>query len=428
MMTAFAMPAVAGVPSGIIPHHCQQILHSDLFLPCYLNDSSNAAIAQSIEWTFPSLSDPNFSTLSWPQWPASAQAQLVQVFQDTVAWYNGGMISYPGTLPPDPPPSADVADYVGGTIPFPTLDYKVAFQIYLQHVAMSLAAEVYQWVPWGLHGYDANTLFTLLSPIREFSDCNAEYSNAFCPSDEATPGNAINTFKFLKTNGLIAPTTIDTIGNVLDWARSHLWHFNGLWTPQNYYYNWQYWGYPPVSRVIAGTPNTDPQYGGYYSTPEHWTAGCYGTSSFLVWVLKVVNIPAETVAVGGHTSVHFMSESMYLSHGDDPYNALSKAGYPAKLLLITLDEYESWFLLGDFATANKNVGRRPVDLAVQYPSSNAVRFLYCADVQANLDHASGAVYNQIFSPYYPVWYLEEVFLWQRIQEAVNTLGCPTVSQ
>ena len=44
---------------------------------------------------------------------------------------------------------------------------------------------------------------------------------------DATPGNAINTFKFLKTNNLIGTTRIDTIGRVLDWARNNLEHFNG---------------------------------------------------------------------------------------------------------------------------------------------------------------------------------------------------------
>ena len=61
------------------------------------------------------------------------------------------------------------------------------------------------------------------------------------------------------------------------------------------------------------------------------------------WVLRVVNIPVEPVGVSGHTAPWFVSEDLFLRHGDDPYNALSKAGYPATYLLVSRDVYEAWF-------------------------------------------------------------------------------------
>ena len=214
---------------------------------------------------------------------------------------------------------------------------------------------------------------------------------------------------------------------MLDWARSHLWHFDGGWSTQNYYYNWQYWGYPPVSRVIAGTTNSNPQFPYLGSLgPQHWTAGCDGTTSFLIWVLKAANIPVEALPLDGHTVPWFMGENLYLSHGDDPYSALSKAGYPAKLLLISHDDFQAWFPPNNLWFTGHNVGRRPIDLAVQYPTSNWVLFRYCDDVQANRDHASSKVYNEVFIGYYTVSDLELLGLWDRMQQAVNTLGCPSL--
>jgi hypothetical protein len=419
-----AVPAVGGVPSGIIPPQCQSLINTDQVLNCYLSDPSNSDIAQSISWVFPNLSDPNAMELFWPQWPATAKDEFVQVFHNTVAWYKSGMTTYPGVMPPDPPPNPAQAAYMNGTIFFPPLDKDSVWNIYLGHVALTLAAEIYQWVPWGLHSYDNNSLFRLLSLTASFANCNNEYPNAFCALNEATPGNAISTFQFLKSNFLIGTTTVQTIGNLLNWARNNLWHFNGLWSPQNFYYNWQYWGYPPVSRVIAGTPDLDPQYPPYNTTLHHWTAGCDGTTSFLIWVLKAVNIPVEAVAVAGHTAPHFVAEDLYLTHGDDPYNSVSNAGYSATLLLISHADYQELFPPANFTVADRNVGRRPIDLAVNNPGSNAVLFRYCDDLLNNRDHASGKVYNEVFSPIYTVPDLEILGLWTNLDQAKKIFGCP----
>jgi hypothetical protein len=227
-MTAVILPAQTTVPSGVIPPQCQKLIDSDLILGCYLNDSSNAQIAASINWTFPSLSDPNATVEPWPQWPATAQAELVQVFHNVVAWYKGGMVNYPGILVPDPPPNPAPQEFIDGLIPFPVLDDKTAWQIYLQYVAVNLAAEIYRWVPWGLQNYNAEELFKLMHVYGSFfTSCNAEYKNAYCPYMTVTPANAIDTFKFLKTNNLIGTTTFDTISNLLEWSRTNLEHFNG---------------------------------------------------------------------------------------------------------------------------------------------------------------------------------------------------------
>lgn len=128
--------------------------------------------------------------------------------------------------------------------------------------------------------------------------------------------------------------------------------------------------------------------------------------------------------MGSHTAPWFVAEDLYLSHGDDPYDAVSKAGYPATMLLISRDDFEAWFPPSNLTVANHNVGRRPIDLAVYYPTSNWVLFRYCDDLQANRDHASGRVYNETFNQLYTVSELELLGLWLRLDQAYSTLGCP----
>jgi len=425
----FAAAAWATTPSGIIPPACKSIAdHANLLLPCYLNDPSDSDIAFAVRWCF---STKVASCLSWDKWPASAQEALVLAFVRTVDWYNNGMTNYAGPLPPDPPPNPNQFGFSQTGLES-NLDPNDAFAIYIGHVAVSLAAEIYQWVPWGLHDYFGNVqaLHTLIDGDLLFNR-NLTNGLVFPVVLDATPGNAINTFKFLKTNNLIGTTRLDTIGRVLDWARNNLEHFDGPFSPQNFFYNWQYWGYPPVSRVIQGTPNLNPQWQGtILASPHHWTAGCPGTSAFLAWVLRVVNIPVKPVGVAGHTAPWFISEDFFLSHGDDPYNALSKANYPATYLLITRDDYEVWFGPNNtkpIIYSDQNVGRKPVDLAVHYPTSNWILYRYCDDLANNRDHASGRVYNETFNVInsaYTVTLLEELGLWDRLAEAKATLGCP----
>ena len=79
--------------------------------------------------------------------------------------------------------------------------------------------------------------------------------------------------EFMKKNNLIGNTRLATIGNVLEWARQNLTHFYGDDTYQNCFDIWQYYGFPPISSIIAGT--TDPNDGF-----AHWTAGCHGSLGF----------------------------------------------------------------------------------------------------------------------------------------------------
>ena len=101
---------------------------------------------------------------------------------------------------------------------------------------------------------------------------------------------------------------------------------------------WQYRGIPPITRVIEGTTTSRPDF-----TFQHWTAGCHGTTGFLRNVLRAANIPVQIVRICGHELCYFMTEKLYLDHGDDPYNTLFKStGLPVVDLLIDEATFENW--------------------------------------------------------------------------------------
>jgi len=50
----------------------------------------------------------------------------------------------------------------------------------------------------------------------------------------------------------------------------------------------------------------------------------------------VVNIPVQPIWACGHEMACFMSEGLYLDHGDDPYNSVVKAWDPSYSILLLL--------------------------------------------------------------------------------------------
>ena len=79
---------------------------------------------------------------------------------------------------------------------------------------------------------------------------------------------------FFDTYNIVGSTEKETIANLLNYARDSMRHFSG--SGVNAYYNqWQYYGAPPMSRVVAGTTRISD---GVFA---HFTAGCHGTVSFI---------------------------------------------------------------------------------------------------------------------------------------------------
>jgi hypothetical protein len=165
-----------------------------------------------------------------------------------------------------------------------------------------------------------------------------------------------------------------------------------------------------------------------FPNPEHWTRGCWGTSGFLKEVLRAVNIPVDYVGVPNpacsHATPHFLSEGLYLSHGDDPYISYWREGNtsvvpPMEDFLIDQTTYSSWFE-GDPNQACNNIGRRPIELMVDWLPDLLVQH-YCDDVANNKTHASGSVY-QVFQKWYTVQELEAENLWSRLSQRACDLN------
>jgi hypothetical protein len=414
--------------SGFIPRGCAG-LHDGGLLTCWLEHYPT--IAQSIEWEDHNRRrELSIENIAWPDWPAWRRADLEDAFVAARVWYEGGMNVYTGTLVADPPPNMEEPFGHQRTVLDETT---AAWPLYVAHVAHGLAAEIYGWVPWSLRDYDLDELRLLFaSHLNMFvydSNIAGDFYDVNYPGyvlvHAATPSHPTFVFKFLKANHLVGSTPVLTIGNVLEWSRANLAHFFGPYTQDNWQQYWQYWGDPPVRRVIEGTHVTDPEWADDYPDLKHWTAGCNGTTSFLLWVMRAVNIPArrrQSLETCGHTMPHFPAENLYLSHGDDPYHSLSKANFPALSLLITAPTWKQWFESGDQQTSCDNVGRRPVELGVWYLGDYIVG-QYCADVLNGKDHASGTVYAH-YSQYYTVAQLEATQLWERLAAAAPSSGAP----
>lgn len=415
-------PKKQPLKSGFIPQICQ-ILANDAFLvDCWLQHFPE--IAGTIRWEVPGRLAS--TTVAWPQWDESRKQDLRNAFAAATSWYNGGMVHYTGTAV-DEVPANQEEPWIDITHKTVLDEHTQAWPLYVAHIAFSLAAEIHAWVPWSLRNYDQealNDLFDSSPNMFTYTRGQNDYYYSIYPgyivTHTSTPTHPIVTLKFLKANRLIGASPQQTIGLVLDWARNNLAHFFGPGTIDNWNQYWQYKGAPPVARVLSGTTTTDPTVGSMWAT-AHWTAGCYGTSDFLAWVLRVVNVPAtrrSSASTCAHVMPYFSGEKLYLSHGDDPYNALAKVGYPAGLLLINQSAWDAWFETGDFQTSCNNVGRRTVELAVWYLADYVVG-KYCADTTNNKTHAEGEVY-QVYSNAYSVEQLEATDLWGRLAAKVPT--------
>jgi hypothetical protein len=414
--------APSEIPSGVVPPACKPFVNkgpgaASALIYCYLNDPTNQVIASSISWQFN-----NQFTTFW-QWPAWAKQDLVDAFIHTVDWYNGGMVKYTGVLAPDPPQMLNEAFMKNGLGGSPAYDEAtVAWPIYTGHIALNLAAEIYAWVPWSLHNFDNNGMNHLLPHYNYFSYCDQYGAIGYCLNSGSTPANATYVFKFFKTNNLIGLTKVDTINRVLDWARWNLNHMGGMGYDANLQF-FGYWGAPPVSRVIEGTVVAAPAPDDWKINPRHWTAGCGGTTDFMGVIFRAVNMPVySSAAGGGHMTPWFVSENLYLSHGDDPYGQDMMSDAPTSMLPINKATYDLWFPANDPVEAAKNTGRRDVEINVWYPSVWTLN-LYCSDQANNKDHASGRVFNEYFYRFYTVPQLENLGVWQRLDQKIVNFPC-----
>ena len=221
------------------------------------------------------------------------------------------------------------------------------------------------------------------------------------------PAPPARSYAFLGTGELIGGTRLDTLSRMVNWCRANL---------QD---QWQYRGFPPMTRVLDGTVQTSQR--GY--GVMHRTAGCWGTVGLLRALMRAINIPVKLVTNAGHAQPWFMADSRYLSHGDDPYNALTKATppIPAAEILIDQAKFDAWFGAGVRAADKaNNIGRRPRGLAIVY-LPNYLLHAYCGDIANGKGHVNGQVFDTL-SLNYTVAQLEAQTLWTRMDAKIAGFG------
>jgi hypothetical protein len=228
------------------------------------------------------------------------------------------------------------------------------WKLYTAHVAFSLLLETSHQVPWSVKDYPAPTLAWIfdsatmawLTPANTNVYWMGTYESAWVPTLRANnrPRTSFAdprwTFRWLQQAGIVGSTRLATIGGTLDWMRQNMTHFFGGDNFGNDAAIWQYRGWSPISSIVFGTTDANnPGYG-----VRHWTAGCHGSTGFVHSALRVLNIPVQPIWVTGHELMYFMSEDLYMDHGDDPYNQVVRAsGAPSLGLLIDSATWRSRF-------------------------------------------------------------------------------------
>jgi hypothetical protein len=406
-------------------------------------------IAQHILWHTKIPLLPIARRLRWADWPAANKQKLVDCFadywswNDTIwEWYDAWADSEFAVLPDgygpspsttldadpspvlDPPINIQLSAPGGST--WTVIDSVAAFDLYVRYVAMTLAVEIGEHVGWSMFDYDWKSLPELLDGSRMFrwigkgnSPWGVINASGHRVITLAIPAPPMISTSFLALNGLIAPTRLETIERLLNWCRANLLHtFGGVIqsgkTGGEVF--WQYHGDTPLSRVINGTVMTEPVGNTMDNEVHHWTAGCHGTSALLREVLRAINIPVRVVC-HSHFMPYFMSEKLYLSHGDDPYALADEI--PIAELPIDEATFVDWFI--NDPDPAQNVGRRVSELTIEYLPIELLQH-YCWDLAANNSHVSGWVYNNHFAKHYTVAQLEAQQLWQKMDAKLTMLG------
>ena len=308
--------------------------------------TQHSLVSESIRWQ-----DAN-GIKTYSDWSATQKTDLLEMYQKVWKGEPLGLT--------DPPPN--MIDLADDEYTLTVLSKDHAWPLFLAHVAHSLAVETGKWVSWSLTEYSQEELLELFDGSRIFrwDRDHGGYKLIY----RGIPAPPDFSFEFLNKYNMIAQDRLRTIGNLLDWCRSNMKHFNGGFTAENAENHWQYRGATPISRVISGTMF----HSSFWNTEffSHHTGGCWGTTAFLREVLRVVNIPVKNAPARRHALPYFMSDDKYLSHGDDPYNWNTKnIPFPIEELFINQRTYDAWFGSKVPQKVN-NVGRRTEVLAIKY--------------------------------------------------------------
>jgi hypothetical protein len=379
--------------------------------------SAHGNVGRALVWDFGKGGQP------YATWPEPAKARLRAAF--ALAW-NGkpsGLV--------DPPP--DVAVYKDTDFPITVLRGANAFALHAALVANSLAAEIGHRLPWSVTSYSDAALATLFDGRQTYARSN-KVQDAYNVLRVSVPAPPETCLELMHANKMIGADRRATIVHALSWCRN-LWHFNGANAARNNEDHWHYRGMPPASRIMSGTTYTGTDFGAKTDRRRRFTAGCWGTTGFLISLLRTANIPVQELnptqmnengTFESHSAPYFMTEGLCLSHGDDPYSAYCRVepSFGIDQILIGKAQFDAWFPPGKKPVVGspRNVSRRVTDLAIKHLPIYLLNH-YAQDVAAQKTHGSGKVFQDL-KVKYTMAELDAAKLWQRLDARLGELGGP----
>ena len=372
------------------------------------------------------------TVLSYGSWGTRAQAALNDAYVNAYRGYSTGLPLVPDNILS--PPHIETV-----------LSTSDAWLFYLHHVAHSLAVEIRGDVPWSVTQMTAKELAIIFDSRQYFAwmpDLGGYKVDGQWGGGYSTPAPPDYVYGFLQANSipnfdhLPAGQTSSTVlydakskamARLMAWCGDKLTHFQGWTDNDNLYAHLQYYGCPPVARVLQGTINPS-----YSSTLRHFTAGCFGTTGFLQNVARTMNIAVEPRYLPplGHTTPYVFALDAWLSHGDDLYNSFGNfseqavgtaLSFPRQLLFIDTPTHDAWFGPGlTPAQQDANVGRRLLEVAQAYLPIGLLN-AYIFDLEKGHTHANGQVAAN-FSDVYSLAQLDALNLWARMDGKIALQG------
>ncbi len=313
-----------------------------------------------------------------------------------------------------------------------TLSPDDAWRTFLAYVAQSLLVETRRLVSWSVLRAGEEELRYLFHSDSLFLPVAGEKyaiegADGSFIHGRVTPGDPGRTFSFLAREGLLGADRRATIERLADWCRAFLIHetrgvldtptlLSDSGTRESNDVHWQYEGFAPVERMIAGTERRRESFGGV----RHWTAGCWGTTGFLRAVLRTVNVSVALERRCRHAMPHFLRDAVFVSHGDDFYTGQARwePPFPASAFLQPIELLERWYGAGGDCVW---VGRGVLEAIARYPPYELLR-RHCDDLANGRVHAASTVYAVFSEREVPLADLEAGGLWTRIEAAIAALG------
>ncbi len=342
---------------------------------------ANPDIANAMQWIWPQVSPPK--VVPWSQWSAQMQTQLENNFVNYWAWYAGGMVGSDPDPPADPPTNQHTTS---GADALTALTLTDARALYTKYLAVTFVVELQHRVAWSLVHYDAASLAELLDSRKFFTGYTSE-GYTLIPNT-VLPGPPLWTARYVANSNLICNTKPRSIAEAVFWARNLSHYMNSTSPAQDEQDYWQYPGNPPTGHVIKGSVygGTNPE---VPTHPAQWTMGCHGTTGLLKVLLRTINIPVEhfdnlnptvsqptnAMVYCGHAVPHFLSEGLWMSHGDDPYIGLGNGQlpYPLSSMLINDAQFASWFPT-PVTSCDVPIGRQPDELWIKYGDNEMLSY------------------------------------------------------